>query len=120
MIETLQRAKGKTIEFVSAKNGKMEAHLIDFNKEHIQVRLLHDLRANTRTWYKNETRLFDLDKISDVVIAPDKITAPKLSPYLEEKRKVEAMKERNKQGHYPDILKEAKKRLKTIKEKPAT
>jgi hypothetical protein len=110
---------GKKIAFHSIKNGPIEAMLISVSNDHIQVRLLHDLRTETRLWCADSIRLFDSDKISDVRLittpAPMKFDPP--TPTYQDVKRKRKRSSKSKGNDYNSVRLEANKRLAAIKEK---
>lgn len=69
-MEDLHKSIGKKITFISMKNKQnVQAVLVGANKDHVQVKLLQPIRAETRTWSIGDIRLFDMDKINNIKIS---------------------------------------------------
>lgn len=86
--------EGKAIEFTSLKCGDVQAKLISFNKDHIQVKLLKSLSSKNRTWFVGDVRLFDMDKVSNIEIIelPEKKRDAEFKPTESKKRRIQYTK----------------------------
>src|SRR5689334_13578076 len=55
---------GNVIAFQHTKYGNVEAELISYNKDHIQVKLMHD----TGRFSQDTVRLFDMVNVTSVIV----------------------------------------------------
>ena len=88
-MEAFHKHIGRKVRIQSTKHGLVDGVVLGANKDHIQIRLLKDIRTDTRVWYAGDRKTFDADKVENITLIPD---APKFVPATVDRSYAGAMK----------------------------